>query len=104
MAACTVLKSQLMQMLHGGVGLRVQFGSAAFPSTDATGTLPVPAFTEVHAVFLTKAAAGDSDEILHGPDPDANGVVTPSSGAITVGRTGGSPVDALEFFFYIVGR
>jgi hypothetical protein len=106
MAKATILKSEMIIVKAGQHGVRKIRGTATWPTTAATCTLPVPGLTVADNVQLTPAAAPATDEQQYWADTLVGGQVSMSASdpVVNLGRTGASPTSGLQFAFEVTGR
>lgn len=106
MAAITISDpngAKLVEVHAGQRGYRELRGIGAFNLTDATGTLSVPGMNFIDSVQLTAMGSPAADEILSVTDTITSGRIAPTSGAITIQRTGAAKTSGLKFSFVIRG-
>ena len=101
--AVSSLNRQQGHIPMGQNGRLIEWGTAAFSTTDTSGTVAVN-MTRVEAVLITAADTTAADEIISWDNAlGATGVYAPTDGTITVVRTGASPTSGLEFSYLIIG-
>lgn len=106
MANATILNSVMVMDGKGQAGFKMRRITAAWPTTAATCTLPVPGFSQVDAVSLVAVGAPASDEDQYWNDTLVGGLVSMNAAnpVINLGRTGASPTSALKFCALVYGR
>jgi hypothetical protein len=106
MANATVQRSELFKASGGQHGYRELRGVAAWPTTNATCTLPVPGLTQVDNVQITAVGTPAADEEQSWSDTLVGGLVAMNTQnpVINLTRTGASKTSGLLFAFRVTGR